>query len=80
MATTTSATNGPASASAGGEDPATARTLVWQFLASGWTASAAGNLVALSLGLRPVSAGWTVREIEHLRFIRSLARAGRIDP
>jgi hypothetical protein len=79
MATSTSATSPPASAPATADDPSTARTLIWRLQAAGWTALEAGNLVALALGLRPVSAGWSVREIEHLRFMRSLVRAGRID-
>jgi hypothetical protein len=80
MAPTTSDTNTPAiTTRATVVDPSTTRTLVWRFEASGWTSSQAANLVALAHGLRPASRGWTVREIEHLRFLRSLVCDGRID-
>ena len=57
---------------------AAARTLVWRLESGGWTQREAGNLVALAHGLRPVRSGWTVREIEHLRFLSSMVRSGRI--
>lgn len=59
-------------------DPAAARTLVWRLESRGWTEREAGNLVALAHGLRPAGSGWTVREIEHLRFLQSMVRTGRI--
>jgi hypothetical protein len=59
--------------------PAASRTLVWSLEAGGWTQREAGNLVALLHGLRPARTGWTVREIEHLRFLHALVKAGRID-
>ena len=55
-----------------------ARTLVWHLEAGGWTQREASNLVALVHGLRPVRAGWTIREIEHLRFLQSMVKSGRI--
>jgi hypothetical protein len=55
-----------------------ARSMVWHLEAGGWTQREAGNLVALVHGLKPVPAGWTVREIEHLRFLHALVRTGRI--
>lgn len=58
--------------------PAAARTLVWRLESGGWTTHEAGNLVALAHGLRPARTGWTVREIEHLRFLQSMVRTGRI--
>jgi hypothetical protein len=58
--------------------PAAARTLVWHLESGGWTEREAGNLVALLHGLRPARSGWTVREIEHLRFLQSMVKAGRI--
>jgi hypothetical protein len=58
--------------------PAAARTLVWHLESGGWTEREAGNLVALAHGLRPANSGWTVREIEHLRFLQSMVRTGRI--
>jgi hypothetical protein len=69
-----------AAAARGGVGPAepNARALVWGFEGLGWGQSEAGNVVALAYGLRPARDGWAVREIEHLRFLRSLVRAGRI--
>ena len=58
--------------------PAGARTLVWHLEAGGWTEREASNLVALLHGLRPARAGWTIREIEHLRFLQAMVKLGRI--
>jgi hypothetical protein len=55
-----------------------ARSLVWHLEAGGWTQREASNLVALFHGLRPTTSGWTVREIDHLRFLRDMVRTGRI--
>jgi hypothetical protein len=55
-----------------------ARSMVWHLEAGGWTEREAGNLVALLHGLRPTRSGWTVREIEHLRFLQSMVKVGRI--
>lgn len=55
-----------------------ARSMVWHLEAGGWTEREAGNLVALAHGLRPARSGWSVREIEHLRFLQSMVRSGRI--
>ena len=55
-----------------------ARTLVWHLEAGGWTQREASNLVALVHGLRPVRAGWSIREIEHLRFLQAMVNSGRI--
>lgn len=52
--------------------------MVWHLESGGWTEREAGNIVALAVGLRPVRSGWTVREIEHLRFLASMVRTGRI--
>jgi hypothetical protein len=54
------------------------RALIWGFEAHGWTPREAGNIVALAQGLKPARDGWSTREIEHLRFLRSLVQAGRI--
>jgi hypothetical protein len=54
------------------------RTLVWHLEAGGWTQREASNLVALVHGLRPVRAGWSIREIEHLRFLQAMVKSGRI--
>jgi hypothetical protein len=58
--------------------PAGARTLVWHLEAGGWTEREASNLVALFHGLRPVTGGWSIREIEHLRFLDAMVKNGRI--
>ena len=55
-----------------------ARSLVLHLEAGGWTEREAGNLVALVHGLRPTHAGWTIREIEHLRFLQAMVKSGRI--
>ena len=55
-----------------------ARSMVWHLEAGGWTEREASNLVALLHGLRPARSGWTVREIEHLRFLQSMVKVGRI--
>jgi hypothetical protein len=52
--------------------------MVWHLEAGGWTEREAGNLVALVHGIWPVRSGWTVREIEHLRFMHAMVRNGRI--
>ena len=58
--------------------PTGARSMVWRLEAGGWTEREAGNLVALAHGLRPARSGWTVREIEHLRFVQAMVKSGRI--
>jgi hypothetical protein len=58
--------------------PTGARSMVWNLEAGGWTEREAGNLVALLHGLRPTRNGWTVREIEHLRFLHAMVKTGRI--
>jgi hypothetical protein len=55
-----------------------ARSMVWHLEAGGWTEREASNLVALAHGLKPARNGWTAREIEHLRFLQSMVRTGRI--
>jgi len=36
------------------------------------------NLTAHLSGLRAVESGWTVRQIEHLLFLRSIVETGRL--
>lgn len=55
-----------------------ARSMVWHLEAGGWTEREASNLVALLHGLRPARAGWTSREIDHLRFLQAMVKSGRI--
>lgn len=56
-----------------------ARAMMWGLEAGGWNEREAGNLVGLAHGLRPARAGWTEREIEHLRFLRAIVESGRLD-
>jgi hypothetical protein len=57
-----------------------ARTTQLQLLRSGLTPAEAANIAAVAEGLRPAASGWTVREIELLRFLRYMQRSGRIVP
>ncbi|HEX5591431.1 MAG TPA: hypothetical protein VFX65_14155 [Candidatus Limnocylindrales bacterium] len=59
---------------------ATTRSLVRSLERWGMGGAEAGNLVGLLHGLRPVRGGWSIHEIEHLRFLRALADGGRIEP
>lgn len=49
-----------------------------QLTVGGWDARAAGNLIAHLEGLRPARFGWTVREIDHLIFLRRMVEDGRL--
>jgi len=69
----------PAAALPATTEPATTRTLIWRLQSGGWTPVEAGNLAAIALGLKPSRMGWTGSEIDHLRFLRSLVSAGRIE-
>ena len=55
-----------------------ARSMVWHLEAGGWSEREATNLVALVHGLKPARNGWTAREIEHLRFLQSMVKTGRL--
>jgi hypothetical protein len=55
-----------------------ARAMMWNLEAGGWSEREAGNLVGLLHGLKPARSGWNEREIEHLRFLRSLVEMGRL--
>jgi hypothetical protein len=57
-----------------------ARTSQLQLLRGGLTAAEAANIAAVAVGLRPTASGWSIREIELLRFLRYLRRTGRIEP
>ncbi len=41
---------------------------------AGFSAPEAGNLTAYLVGLRPVAGGWSLREVEHLLFLRDQVR------
>jgi hypothetical protein len=40
----------------------------------------ASNLTAHLAGLAPAGTGWTVRQVEHLLFLRSIVETGRLAP
>lgn len=54
------------------------RTLVRQLVMAGFSVGEAVSLAGLSIGLRPVSSGWSLRDIERLRFLRHLVATGRV--
>jgi hypothetical protein len=45
---------------------------------SGFTPIEAGNLIARLAGLSHASSGWTIRQVEHLVFIRAIVETGRL--
>lgn len=54
------------------------RVAMVNLLRAGCTPTEAANLLGVSVGLRPVPAGWTLREIERLRFARHLVESGQL--
>jgi hypothetical protein len=68
-----------AAASAVAIDAGPTRALIWRLQSGGWTSVQAGNLAAISMGLRPARNGWTGAELDHLRFLKSLVSTGRIE-
>ena len=46
----------------------------------GFTLAEAANLTARLAGLAPARTGWSVRQVEHLLFIRSIVDSGRLEP
>ena len=75
-ATATATAEAVAAASA---TPGTARALIRRLQSGGWTSIEAGNLAAIALGLQPARTGWTGSQLDHLRFVKSLATTGRIE-
>jgi hypothetical protein len=47
-------------------------------LMAGCTPVEASNLVALAIGLGPLASGWSLLEIERLRFLQHLEASGRL--
>jgi hypothetical protein len=47
---------------------------------SGLTVGEAANLTAHLAGLPPVRTGWSLRQVEHLLFLRSIIETGRLEP
>ena len=54
------------------------RRLYRRLTSAGFGAAGAGNLSGFVVGLKPVDAGWTIREIKGLLFLRELVRQERI--
>lgn len=46
----------------------------------GLSLTEASNLTAHLAGLPPVRTGWSLRQVEHLLFLRSIVETGRLDP
>ena len=46
----------------------------------GFSTGEAHNLTAHLIGLPPVRTGWTLRQVEHLLFLRSIVETGRLQP
>ena len=49
-----------------------------QLRSVGLSAAEAGNLAARFEGLRAVPGGWTIRDVQRLRFARWLVASGRL--
>ena len=49
-------------------------------LLAGLSPTEASNLAAHLAGLPPAGTGWTVRQVEHLLFLRSIVETGRLAP
>jgi hypothetical protein len=45
---------------------------------SGLTLAEASNLTAHLAGLPPARSGWSLRQVEHLLFLRSIVETGRL--
>ncbi len=50
----------------------------WRLQLCGLSVTEASNLTAHLNGLPAVKTGWTVRQIEHLLFLRSIVETGRL--
>ena len=49
-----------------------------RLLMSGLSLAEASNLTAHLAGLPPARTGWTLRQVEHLLFLRSIVETGRL--
>ena len=47
---------------------------------SGFSITEASNLTARLAGLAPAQTGWSLRQVEHLFFLRSIVETGRLEP
>lgn len=55
-----------------------ARATYHGLLLGGFTSAEAANLTAHLAGLRISARGWTLQQIEHLLFLRSVVESGRL--
>ena len=46
----------------------------------GFSIAEASNLTARLTGLAPARTGWSLRQVEHLHFLRSIVETGRLEP
>ena len=46
----------------------------------GLSTTEASNLTARLAGLAPAQTGWSLRQVEHLLFLRSIVETGRLEP
>ncbi|HEX5149611.1 MAG TPA: hypothetical protein VFW02_11050 [Candidatus Limnocylindrales bacterium] len=55
-----------------------ARAMVERLMSAGYRQIEASNLAGLAVGLGPVASGWSVLEIERLRFVQHLDASGEL--
>lgn len=55
-----------------------ARAMVNMLLSAGYRRIEASNLAGLAVGLGPVASGWSILEIERLRFLQHLDTSGHL--
>ena len=55
-----------------------ARAMVNRLMSAGYRRIEASNLAGLAVGLGPVASGWSILEIERLRFLQHLDASGRL--
>jgi len=53
------------------------RAMYRKLIIGGYTKEEAGNMIARLMGLEPSDKGWTVRELQHLRFLEYLDKEGK---
>jgi hypothetical protein len=52
--------------------------MVNMLLSAGYRRIEASNLAGLAVGLGPVASGWSILEIERLRFLQHLDASGKL--
>jgi len=74
----TTRTMGIGAETTGPTDRPSARAMVSRLLRAGCTTIEATNLTGLAVGLGPVASGWSILEIERLRFLQHLDATGQL--